>query len=355
MFSSRSRLSRNGKHVSETFKSAILTGTLESSENSSSSSTVHRSEGKPVVIVGRHDIYSVAFLGDRKHIVSGGEEGNIRLWRRLDGREVGTPMNAKSEVNNIAVLRGEKWIVSGTYSGELAVWDAQSQKKVTEWKGHSKWVYAVDISPDEGRIATGSGDETACVWSFSQNSLTPQRLLGPLEHSASVIVAKFSPDGSLISTATWRYDSIRVYKSQNGLLLIDVPIRVAGGRNQSLVWVSDSKHLFALSLDGKINYLDVSTGSTLFSWPIHPDGSARCIALASDGTFIAASAGSSVSFWDTTSHKQIGSLVKHTDHVMSMAVSENYDLVLGGRHTITLWNIYNVLPLSSHKNVSALV
>ena len=213
MNSKKSRPSRNGKCAGETTKSAILTGTLELSENGSScASTVHKSEVKLGKIVGQHDIYSVAFLVDGKHFVSGGLEGKIRRWRAEDGKEVGTPMDTGSAVNNIAVSRDGRWIVNGTDSGKLAVWDAESQKpKVTGWKGHGEVVIAVDISPDGKRIATGSKDETACVWS-----------------------------------------------------LVNVPITVPGSRNQSLVWASDSRNLFALS-HGKINYLDVSTGTTLSS------------------------------------------------------------------------------------------
>ena len=112
-------------------------GTLESNENSSSSSTVHKSEPKQIEIVGQNNIYSVAFLVDEKHFVSGSWEGKIRRWRAEDGKEVGTPMNAGSSVNNIAVSREGKWFVSGTYGGELTMWDAQTHRKVTGWKGHS--------------------------------------------------------------------------------------------------------------------------------------------------------------------------------------------------------------------------
>ncbi|KAF8554789.1 WD40 repeat-like protein, partial [Imleria badia] len=200
---------------------------------------------------------SVAFLVDGKHVVSGGREGKIRRWRVEDGEEVGMPMDAGNSVCNIAVSRDGKWIVSGTKSSLVRVWNAESHEKVTAFKGHSDYnVCAVDVSPDGTRIATGSDDKTACVWSLS----TGQRLLGPLEHNYSVAAAKFSPDGSLIATATWRRDSVRVYGTQNGRLLVDVPIQVNSPLNTSLAWATDSKQLFALSRDGNIHCLDVSTG-----------------------------------------------------------------------------------------------
>ena len=278
--------------------------------------------------------------------MSGSDEGKIRRWQVEDGKEVGTLMDAGSSVNNIAVSQDGKWIVSGTYAGELAVWDAQSQKKVTGWKEYGNdWVKAVDISPDGERIATGGYKQTVCVWSLS----TGQQLLGPLKHEDMVVAVKFSPDGRLIATGAWHCNSVRVYDSQSGDLLVDVPIRVA-----ALVWVGNRKKLFALSDKGKINHLDVSTGTRVSSWSIHSSKDPFCIALASNGKFIAASAGSSVSFWDTTTHKRIGSIIKHTDDIKSLAISANYDLVTGGHEAITLWNIRDVLPSSYYEDVSVI-
>ena len=283
--------------------------------------------------------------------MSGGDEGKIRRWRTEDGKEVGTPMDAGSAVYNLAVSRDGKWIVSGTGSGELAVWDVQSQKKVTEWKGHDKWVRGVAISPDGTRIATGScSDKTVCVWSLS----TGEQLLGPLEHDRMVVAVKFSPDGRLIATATLQR-FIRVYDSQSGDLLVNVPIEVVESLNESLVWVSSSKSLFVLSR-GNINYLDASTGTTISSWPIHKSSKFGCVRVAvpSRGTFIVASAGSSVSLWDSTTYEQIGSIIDHPYDIVSIAISANDDVVIGGGNAITLRHPCHVFPPFYYENVSVL-
>ena len=258
-------------------------------------------------------------------------------------------MYAGSPVFNITVSRDGKWIVSGTCSGLVTVWNAETHSKVTEFKAHGGWVRAVDVSPDATKIATGSDDHTACVWSLS----TGERLLGPLKHNNPVAAAKFSPDGRLIATATWNHDSVRVYDGQNGALLVDFPVQVYSPYNQSLAWASDGKKLFALSKDGYIHHFDVSATTTLSKWRIHSsNGDARCITLANYGTFIAASAGSSVSFWDTATREQVGSVIKYTHVIWSMAMSSNYDLVIGGNHKITLRTLCDMLPSHYVDNVS---
>ena len=257
-------------------------------------------------------------------------------------------MDGGSPVYAIAASRDGKWIMSGTIRGLVTVWNAESNSKVTEVRRHSNrrpGVCAVDVSPDGSRIATGSDDYTVCVWSLS----TGDRLLRPFKHDGEVAAVKFSPNGGLIATATWCRASVRVYDSQNGFL-VGFPVEVGSWLNQSLAWASDSKRLFALSHDGNIHWLDVSSGTTLSKWGIHSSNGA-CIALASNGTFIAASAGSSTSFWGTTTHDQIGSVVEHTHVVESMAILSNYDLVTGGDKKITLLRLCDILPSRYVDNV----
>jgi WD40 repeat protein len=346
MFHKVRQRSKNDEYMGRTFKSMTLTGRQETSrrDNRPASSNSDQKERKPIEIDSRVSIYSVAFLADGKHVVSGGEEGKIRCWRVEDGQEVGTPIDVGNAVFNIAVSQDEKWVVSGTRSGSVTVWNAENHSKVTELKAHNDWVRAVDVSPDGTRIATGSEDETVCIWSLSSG----ERLY--LKHTNTVVAVKFSPNGRLVATVTWNH-AVRVYDSQNGDLLVEFSVQVSSALNQPLAWASDSKQLFALSRDTNINCLDVSTRTTLSKWTIHSDDNARCIALARDGTFIAVSANSSISFWDTATRKQIGSVIEHTHFIWVMAISTNYDLVIGGDKTATLRVLCDILPSRYFDNV----
>jgi WD40 repeat protein len=216
MFASLRERSNRGEYVGRTIESMILTGTQDSSRRESrlASSNSDQKEAKPIEIDGAGIIWSVAFLADGKHAVSGGTEEKIRRWRVEDGKEVGIPMDAGSPVYNIAVSQDGKWVVGGTASGLVTVWNAESYSKVTEWKAHDGGVCAVDVSPDGTRIASGSRDCSVCVWSLS----TGERLLDPLQHDKTVVAVKFSPNGRLVATATWDRD-VRVYDSRSATRL----------------------------------------------------------------------------------------------------------------------------------------
>ncbi|KAF8134385.1 WD40-repeat-containing domain protein, partial [Boletus edulis] len=225
---------------------------------------------------------------------------------------------------------------------QVIVWNAESSKKVNEFGTHHQHrVCAIDVSPDATRIVTGSFDFTARVWSLS----TGQPVLDHLDHYHPVIATRFSPNGCLIATATADIDSVRVYDSRNGHILVDFPLEVGTSTyNQSLAWTSDGNRLFALPADGIIHCLDVSTKTT--QWRIHTPYDASCIALARNGTFVAVSVGSSVSFWDTTTHEQIGPTIHHSAKVACMAISSHYALATGGGVTITLRSLRDMLPPS---------
>ncbi|KAG9309693.1 hypothetical protein JVU11DRAFT_10366 [Chiua virens] len=313
-------------------------------QESNESSASRKKEVKPIEIDARDMIVCILFIADGRHILSGGLEKKIRRWRGEDGREVGAPMEVGSHVYSIAVSPDGKWVVSGTHKGQITVWNAESGEKATEFRGHYDEVNAVDISPDGTKIVSGSPDKTACIWSLA----TGQLLIGPLQHDHFVVAAKFAPNGHLIATATSERNSVRAYATLNGRLLVDFPIQVNSAVNGSLAWADDSRQVFALSQDGNINSLDIFTGTTLARWHIHSSSKPKCIALASNGTFIAASADSSVSFWDTTTHRQIGPLLKHNDTVRSMAISTNYKIVIGGGKTLTLRSLSGILPGSPY-------
>ncbi|KAG9309793.1 quinon protein alcohol dehydrogenase-like superfamily [Chiua virens] len=298
-----------------------------------------RIRSRLIEIDGQECIYSVAFLADGRHILGGGYERKIRCWEADNGNEVmGTPMLVGGSVHDIAVSSDGKWI-AGIGAALIKVWNAQSHDKVADFKGHTGTMYAIDFSPDGTRLVTGSSDNTVCVWSV----LTGGRLLGPWRHGNLVVGVKFSPDGRFVATATWRRSSVRIYDSRSGLVLVDFPIQVGSDLNESLAWTRDSKQLFALSLDGSVYAVDTSTIRS--QWAIHMgESKCRCIALACDGAVIAVSTDNSVSFWDSFTHKKIGSVIDHTNIVKSMAISIYDDFAVGHGKTISLRNLRDVLP-----------
>src|SRR5688500_16600639 len=88
---------------------------------------------------------------------------------------------------------------------------------------------SVRFSGDGIRLVTGSADKAARVW----NASTGEALGRPLRHDDQVRSAVFSPDGSLVLTASG--NSAQLWDSQSGRPRTD-PLRHAGRVNTA--WFS---------------------------------------------------------------------------------------------------------------------
>ena len=247
------------------------------------------------------------------------------------------------DMNAISVSRDGKWIVCGTTHG-ANVWDAELQRKFVEVEGRNS-VWGVDVSPESTRFATAANWK-ASIWSIT----TGERLVGPLDHDSSVRGIKFSPDGGHIATAC--QGSIRIFNSYSGHQLITIKNPLPGEfLTTPVVWPSDGR-LFAISEPNgdKIKSFDASTGSQIAEWNIHSHNSNNrmSIAVYADNRSIASLAGHSVSFWDTSTHTQLGSVSEDDNEIWSIALSpDGTRLATGGKNkTITIWNLSDILPKS---------
>ena len=265
------------------------------------------------------DLYAVTFSANGEHLLSGGRDQNVQVWRVEDGQPVA--MIEAKDVLCLAVSKNGKWIAGSTRWGEVFVWDAETYKTVWKLKHDDSWtIEAVDFSLDSTKLVSGSRNRTATIWDVARGEQ-----IRTLQHNNWAIAAKFSSDGDRIATATSQ--SVQVWDSKNGHLLVDIPVTVPSLYNSGLLWFNN--HIFVVS-DNAIKQLDASTGSIVFEWPVPNSDIHSCIAIPRHGKFIAYSTSRLVTFWDTSTHLQIG-LVEHTGNICSIALSpDNRSLAIGG-------------------------
>ena len=304
----------------------------------------------------KHSIFTVFFAEDGKQVLSGGQEGMVRRWRVEDGHEVGEPIQAEgAEIFAAALSPDRKWLVcglrllrsrAGKRNARPVVWDTHTHEKVLDIPGHTDSIFSVDISRDSTKFVTGAGDGLAFIW----NMTTGERLVGPLQHDGTVVAVRFSPNGDRVATATaGKSDSksIRIYNSDNGQQLLDIPFSVKRMISSSLTWSGDGHQLFAVSY-GEAKCFDTASGTMLNKWSIHSKGSPTCIALARNQKFMVVSVNKSLSFWDTSTHKQIGTVVNQESTIRSTALSPNDDCVATGEENgkVVLRSLRNIIPVA---------
>ena len=318
--------------------------------------TTHQLPDRPGVVEinsSEKSILSVLFAEEGKQVLSGGEEGVIRRWRVDDGQEVSEPIRVEgAEVYAAALSPDGKWLACGLrrLSSNVKVWNAHTHEEVLDIKGHTSTMFGVDVSPDSTKLATGSADKTACIW----NITTGEQLVGPLQHEYYIVAVRFSPNGDRFATATAaeNYDdektakSIRIYDSGNGHLLSDIPF-MNSHTMTSLAWTLDGCQLLAASYS-RVKQFDTSSGSLLKEWSVPGGGRRASVVLSRNQKFAVVAAYESLSFWDTSTHQQIGTVLKQTSIIRWIALSPNDDQIATGEGNgkVTLRNLRDILPVS---------
>jgi katanin p80 WD40 repeat-containing subunit B1 len=105
-----------------------------------------------------------------------------------------------------------KWIVSGDQEGLLRIWDLTAGKLIHEFKDHTNAITKVRFHPNEYFLASSSADRTVKFWDLDTFSLV--ETAGP--EATSVRAIEFTPSGEAMFSAT--QDCLKVWTWEPVLL-----------------------------------------------------------------------------------------------------------------------------------------
>lgn len=294
------------------------------------------------------------FSPNGEYLIDGGGDG-VRLWRVEDKKQMARLPTTESSptVNCLAVSKDGRWIAAGgTGSDGAIVWDATTYEQVLTIKEDTfEAIYGIDFSPDSTRLVVASSQVTCTlvVWDME----TRKRVIGPFRTEGwMVVAAKYSPQGDRFATAASTNDgsgSIRVWDSNDGSLLLNIPVEVTSWYNTGLHWFNN---LLFVACNYAIKQIDASTGSIVSEYLAPYGSSSSRMVLPQHGEFIAHSKDNTVTFWDASTHTQLG-LIEHTHDIKSIAFSPDNQFlaVAGAEGKVTIQNVRDLL-LPSYSTVS---
>lgn len=174
-------------------------------------------------VIGHHDdsVYAVAMgmLEDRPVVVSGSDDGQVRVWDLLGTEPVYEPLRGHEDsVCALAVgaVRGHPVIISGSIDHTIRFWDLASGRTLGEKIQVAGAVLGLDIGMRAGRpvVVAGMSDNTVEAWDLDSH----QRVLPPLVGHTNQVhsVATGTSSGRSIVISGSRDRSVRVWDLDTG-------------------------------------------------------------------------------------------------------------------------------------------
>jgi WD40 repeat protein/serine/threonine protein kinase len=209
---------------------------------------------------------------------------------------------------------------------------------VTFLHGHKDWVRAVTFSPDGSLLATASRDNAIILWDVESRKMIGEPLTN---HGDWVNTLAFSPDSAILASGG-RDDRVILWDVATGEPIGD-PLAGHTDDVWSVAFSPDGETLASGSADDTIILWGVQsheiTGSPLTG---HTDD-VYAVAFSPDGeTLASGSADNTIRLWNVSSPNQDSvALEGHTNWVRSVAFSSDGALLASGSNdqTVRLWDV----------------
>lgn len=160
-------------------------------------------------------------------------------------------------------------LVTGSYDRKLIWWDTETGQQIRQIKAHDKWIRKIISTPDHSRVISVADDMQCRVWDLASGTMIAEFSdhppMTPHHYPSMLYAVAVSPDGSKIATGD-RVGHVAIWdsKSFETIAEIETPVmytwdpqkrRHSIGGIRSLAFSGDSQRL-AVGGIGKIGNID---------------------------------------------------------------------------------------------------
>ncbi|KAJ3516605.1 hypothetical protein NMY22_g14167 [Coprinellus aureogranulatus] len=285
-------------------------------------------------------VLSLAVSPDGSRLISGDDDGMVRMWNAQSGEPIwGNIAGHSEDVNSVAFSPDGSKVISGSDDSTICVWDAKSGQPLgISMEQHGGPVYSVAFSPDGSKIVSGSGDKTIRIW----DALTGKALGDPIKgHTEAVCSVAFSPDELRIISGS-NDNTIRVWDARNGKLVLG-PLQ---GHTRAVLSVAvspDGSKIVSGSDDKTIWVWDTHSGQDMFGPIKGPLGRVLSVAFSPNGSKIVSGSGDAkIRIWDAQTGQAVGRPMEgHSDWVRAVTFTPDGLKIISGSEdgTIQIWDL----------------
>jgi len=295
----------------------------------------HAFEHSNAVLRGHsRSIEKLAFLSDRKRIVSASEDQTIRVWDVFTGKCLKKQDALKNWFGLFAVSPDGTFFATTAQGGTVSLWDTENILCIKTFGGSSKNINSIEFSPDGKRLVTASDDGSFRIWNLRKGVTQ----LTVKAHPETLHSASFSPDGKLIVT-TSTDKRVVLWDASTGASV--KTIKHPTGDVVSATFDCDGKRLLTISnKDNLIRIWNIESGECTQTLEGHTEKVTSAIFTPNNRNIISCSKDNTVRLWEIISGGNIRTFKGHSEPVHCLACNDTVECIISGSSdcTIHVWD-----------------
>jgi ankyrin repeat protein/uncharacterized caspase-like protein len=303
-------------------------------------------------------ITKLSFSPEREYILSGAEDGKIKLWDINSGKKIRTFKGHSGAITSILFSSDGNYIFSSSKDNTIKLWDVFTGNEIKTFDAHENEVTSLDISPDGQKLISASKDQTVKIWNIKSG-----KELKAYNFSSEVLTVTYSPKGKYYAAGL--YDEVLLWdlkrnEKTKSFRCVDIQpekkmvkffpggkriLEIKQTRGEDIKWdISSGRRNqtyrgtpYPRNVSPNLKYL--IGGTTFFKIKtkekiktiFDPDSPISANLLSSNGKYaVFGHYNGTISLWNTKSGEKIKRFKESTNNIASISLSKNGKILLAG-------------------------
>lgn len=283
-----------------------------------------------------HDspVNSVAVSPNGRFLLTGADDGRVRVWDRQSGQVVQTLAGHKAAVSAVAFSANGRYLLSGGADHLVLLWDRDSGQLLHQLSGHKGPISGVAFTPDSQHAVTA--EDTAAspsdliVWDVQTGEVVNQFGGSADGNTEGMLDMALDPTGRLALVGQRSFDSNNPQEAILWDINTSTPVQIFSVANRTVSSVAIGPNgRFALTAgeDGTVYRWDTATGELTQQLTGH-EGDVLALAVSPNGqTALSASLDQTLIWWDLQTGKPIQQFASGTGEIHSLRFVDNRQAV----------------------------